>query len=375
MSGTLTSMNLLLTMAMLLKSNGATRQKMIRSSFAKFITAVIEASSTGDRRMFTLILVSQFCLQYILHSAYHDGYFVNKPLIHYEYIGARKGSTRVMDCPFSCVLNWSKTTDAWRLRVRNPAHNHEPSTARSMHWRWRRIDMDKYKDVVADMLSHGISPRTIIETLRDDYPLLAIQPRDIYNLKQRLHLEFLEGRTPIQALIQAIPEENVWKFRVQTDDNNRVTALLALNRQCFNRWFKNPWVLFMDCTYKTNRYKMPLLDIVGCNAMNSTFYVGFAFLSNERQETYEFVLNNLKTSYEHYQLPRLRTVLTDKEDALINAVKTVFPSANTLICIWHINQRILAKAKPLIRSEFAHIEGDREFNEAVESYWKSMLEE
>jgi len=236
--------------------------------------------------------------------------------------------------------------------------------------------MKKHKEMVVDMLTRGISPRIIIQTLRQEYPLLAIQPRDVYNLKQRLYLEFLEGRTPIQALIQeAIPGENVWKFRVQTDENNRVTALLALNRKCFKKWFRNPWVLFMDSTYKTNRYKMPLLDIVGCNAMNSTFYVGFAFVSNEQQDMYEFVLQHLKTSYEHHQLPQLRTVLTDKDDALINAVKAVFPSADNLICTWHINKGILTKAKPLIRSELVHIEGDEEFNEAFEKNWKSMLEE
>jgi MULE transposase domain len=235
--------------------------------------------------------------------------------------------------------------------------------------------MMRHKEVVVDMLTRGIPARTVIDTLRQEYPLLAVQPRDIYNLKQRLHLEFLEGRTPIQALIEAIPNEHVWKFRVQTDENNRVTALLALNRQCFKMWFRNPWVLFMDCTYKTNRYKMPLLDIVGCNAMNSTFYVGFAFVNNEQEDAYGFILQHLKTSYEHFSLPQLRTVLTDKDNALMNAVKTAFPLADNLICAWHINKSILAKAKPLIRSEFAHIEDDDEFNKAVESCWKSMLEE
>src|SRR6267143_4948718 len=131
----------------------------------------------------------------------------------------------------------------------------------------------------------------------------------------------------------------------------------------------------MDCTYKTNHYKMPLLDILGCNAMNSTFYIGFAFVSDEQQNIYEFILQHLKTSYESHQLPQLRTVITDKDDTLISAVKAVFPLADNLICTWHINKRILAKAKPLIRSELVHIEGDEEFNEAFENNWKSMLEE
>jgi MULE transposase-like protein len=70
-----------------------------------------------------------------------------------------------------------------------------------------------------------------------------------------------------------------------TDGNGKVTALLVLDCKSFKRWYGNPWVLFMDCTYKTNCYNMPLLDIVGCNSMDSTFYIGFAFLGNEQEET------------------------------------------------------------------------------------------
>ena len=36
-----------------------------------------------------------------------------------------------------------------------------------------------------------------------------------------------------------------------------------------------PEVLIIDCTYKTNRYKLPLLYIVGQINTNSTFYAGF----------------------------------------------------------------------------------------------------
>jgi hypothetical protein len=46
-----------------------------------------------------------------------------------------------------------------------------------------------------------------------------------------------------------------------------------------------------------NRFNMPLLDVVGSTAINATFYVGFAFLSNEKQESYEFVLGSLHDIY------------------------------------------------------------------------------
>ncbi|KAK6936686.1 MULE transposase domain [Dillenia turbinata] len=46
----------------------------------------------------------------------------------------------------------------------------------------------------------------------------------------------------------------------------------------------------MDCTYKINRYKMPLLEIIGITSFNTSFYSCFVFLSKERCEDYEWAL-------------------------------------------------------------------------------------
>ena len=45
-------------------------------------------------------------------------------------------------------------------------------------------------------------------------------------------------------------------------------------------------VLIMDCTYKTNKYKHPLMVITGVIALNTTFYVAFCFMSSEFSEDY-----------------------------------------------------------------------------------------
>ena len=52
--------------------------------------------------------------------------------------------------------------------------------------------------------------------------------------------------------------------------------------------------MVLDCTYKTNKYNMPLLDIVGVDACKKTFSIAFAFMSGERQEDFYWVLNQLK---------------------------------------------------------------------------------
>jgi histone-lysine N-methyltransferase SETD2 len=55
-----------------------------------------------------------------------------------------------------------------------------------------------------------------------------------------------------------------------------------------------PEVLVMDCTYKSNRFSLPLFNIVGMTASNSTFFVAFTFLKHEREADYTWSLKQLR---------------------------------------------------------------------------------
>ena len=94
-----------------------------------------------------------------------------------------------------------------------------------------------------------------------------------------------------------------------------------------------PWVISMDCTYKTNLYGLSLLDIVGLASTGQTYFLAFAFIRDEKQDTYEVVLRCLAEAYDSLSLQYPRTILTDKERALINAINIVFPDTKTISCI------------------------------------------
>jgi hypothetical protein len=79
----------------------------------------------------------------------------------------------------------------------------------------------------------------------------------------------------------------------------------------------------MDCTYKTNRYHFPLLDIIGESSVGKSFYVGLAFIANEREPAYRQVLRWLKGLLDQQQIPYPKTIMTDKEKALRNAITEV----------------------------------------------------
>ena len=182
--------------------------------------------------------------------------------------------------------------------------------------------------------------------MRREDPDSSLKSRDVYNYRRKKHVEFLNGRTPIRALLMALPEEGNWIFNYQLEDSNEdesspLSALFCTHKSSLKLLRLYPIALFMDCTYKTNKYKMPLLDIVGVTATNSTFYVGFAFVKDEKQPTYEFVLKCLDNLYRQLNIPSPMTTFVDKDQGLINALEVVFPGVNIILCIWHINKDIL----------------------------------
>jgi transposase-like protein len=65
------------------------------------------------------------------------------------------------------------------------------------------------------------------------------------------------------------------------------------------------------------------------------------------------ILSCLAEAFESLTLEPPRTILTDKEEALMNAVKLIFPGTKYMICLWHININIMKKARPILAEQLA----------------------
>ncbi|KAL5137417.1 Protein FAR1-RELATED SEQUENCE 5 [Glycine soja] len=96
-------------------------------------------------------------------------------------------------------------------------------------------------------------------------------------------------------------------------------------------------VFLIDSTYKTNRYKLPLLDFVGVIPTGMTFSIGFAYLEGERLNNVVWALEQFRGIFlRHDALP----VVTDKDLTLMNTVKTVFPECTNFLCRFHIDKNV-----------------------------------
>ena len=99
----------------------------------------------------------------------------------------------------------------------------------------------------------------------------------------------------------------------------------------------------MDCTYNTNKYRLPLLHIVGMTSFNSQFPVGFCFLKEEKQNDYMWALSKLAAILTPETRPAV--IVTDRELSLMASIDIIFLSSSHTLCTWHINKNIMSKCK------------------------------
>jgi hypothetical protein len=92
---------------------------------------------------------------------------------------------------------------------------------------------------------------------------------------------------------------------------------------------KYNYVILMDCTYKTNKYKIPLLNVMGITPSNKTFFVCPVLLKEEIQHYYIWALQRINEIYAGVDVPKVIT--TDHELALMNSISNVFPECTNLL--------------------------------------------
>ena len=129
-------------------------------------------------------------------------------------------------------------------------------------------------------------PDPMAATSENSYVNFMFRVQDIYNLKAEMRRQFLGPLTPIQALLNELNDKD-WVYQFETNINDHFTHLFIIRNSSQNLWLKNHEVLIMNSTYKTNRYKMPLLVISGQTALNINFYVAFCFMAQEKMIDYQ----------------------------------------------------------------------------------------
>jgi len=112
----------------------------------------------------------------------------------------------------------------------------------------------------------------------------------------------------------------------------------------------------MGCTYKTNKYRLPLLHILDCTNLQTFFSAGYCFLHGEKQEDYYWALS---TFLHRINPSPPKVFISDQEDALKSAALELMPEVPQILCVWHISMNALSKAQYVWRDRDSSMEDEK----------------
>ena len=176
---------------------------------------------------------------------------------------------------------------------------------------------------------------------------LPLNLKDINNHLYRKGRVDRMGHSASEAIITKLGNDGAL-FRSFVDGEGRLVGLLYTTPTARRLCQAFSTVLLADCTYKTNKYKLPCFHIVGFTASKSNFTAAVVFIQQETADWYQRALNAFNEIMG--SLP-IRVILTDREPALALAIQAVLPTVKQIYCLWHIEKNISTKCKSGLSNE------------------------
>jgi hypothetical protein len=198
-----------------------------------------------------------------------------------------KVSTKQCGCEWR--IRGNKQADGtWKISLTRPTHTgHEAYTHNAASASLRRLAMRNMEwQNIDKMLEAGSSPEVIMSYIQSQHNgVLPIESRCLYNRSAKLLRERLMGKTPIQALLTELRKAGM-NPKFELNEKGNVVRLFFVHPKALQVYHEAYDVLLLDCTYKTNKFKMPLLNYVFPTGLHTSMQLALCFLSQEKKEDY-----------------------------------------------------------------------------------------
>ncbi|XP_057444454.1 protein FAR1-RELATED SEQUENCE 5-like [Lotus japonicus] len=236
----------------------------------------------------------------------------------------KKTASQKTDCKFNLKGRPAKGDRMWRLKVMDGKHNHEPAKSLVGHPYVGRLTEEE-KGLVDTMTSTWTPPRQILATLKENNPGNLTTITQVYSCNKRFKKEERGPLTEMQHLMKKLVEAKYVHFERQQADSSEIRDLFWAHPDAVRLFNTFSHVVIMDCTYKTNRYQIPLLEMVGLTSTGLTFSIAFCYIVREHTIDYVWALECMKSLITNdARLPQV--IVTDRDLALLSAVKQCLPN-------------------------------------------------
>ncbi|XP_038699631.1 PKS-NRPS hybrid synthetase CHGG_01239-like [Tripterygium wilfordii] len=246
---------------------------------------------------------------------------------------SKKNSTRLTgtkkrDCPFRVKGMKLKIDDDWMVRVVCGVHNHFAALYMEGHSYVGKLSTTE-NEILVDMSKNLVKPRNILYTLKNKDPDNVSTIKTIYNARQKFRTAEKAGKSQIQQLMSFLHQYEYVFFNRSNAQTNELEELFFAHPGSIELLRAFPHVLLIDATYKTNRFRMPLFEIVGVTSTKMTFCVGCVFLQSEKEDNYTRALNCLRLTMDESTFPSI--IVTDKDLAWMRSCAKVFSESMKLL--------------------------------------------
>ncbi|XP_074266731.1 protein FAR1-RELATED SEQUENCE 5-like [Silene latifolia] len=221
----------------------------------------------------------------------------------------------------------------WKLVMISGFHNHALTLYCDGDRYFAKFDEEELAYIDTQVRAH-IRPAIISVGLHQRNPEKS-RPnrRQIYNRFQKVRAEERHGRNPAQQMLALAVQHKYVHYWVTDQETEELTHMFMGHPEAVKMFRSYYYVVLIDSTYKTNLYRLPLVEMVGVTPVGKSFVIAYALVTHESEDGYRWVLQKLKVILNDAVQPNV--IFTDCELGLLNAIPTVFPDSSSSSSIFH----------------------------------------
>ncbi|KAH1245920.1 hypothetical protein GmHk_06G016124 [Glycine max] len=154
------------------------------------------------------------------------------------------------------------------------SHNHELTKSLVGHPYVGRLTKDE-KIIVADMTKSMVKPRNILLMLKEHNANSYTTIEQIYNTRNAYHSSMRGSNAEMQQLMKLLERDQYIPWH-RLKDEDVVRDIFWSHTHAVKLTNASNLVFLIDSTYKPNRYKLLLLDIIGASFMSRLLYISMS---------------------------------------------------------------------------------------------------
>ncbi|XP_074283549.1 protein FAR1-RELATED SEQUENCE 2-like [Silene latifolia] len=182
----------------------------------------------------------------------------------------------------------------WKLVMLSGFHNHALTLYCDGDRYFAKFDEEELAYIDAQVRAH-VRSAIISAGLHQRNPEKS-RPnrRQIYNRSQKVRAEERDGRNSAQHMLALAVQHKYVHYWVTDQETEELTHVFMAHPEAVKMFRSYNYVVLIDSTYKTNLYRLPLVEMVGVTHVGKSFVIAYALVTHESEDGYRWVLQKLK---------------------------------------------------------------------------------